>query len=268
MTNILSRLARNLGFNLADKAASQAADDTIHSVAHLRSMVPAAIDQGPEAKAVLGHTLYQVGLQHLGAGLPAQAALALSSAADLGWDAPELHYNIALAYSRSGQAQLAHLHFEKAQVGPVKDAEGDGFYLRNAYALEAVSLDDLYRLAKGWADRHIPNVSLYPKTALNPDKRPLRVGLLSARFCRHAVGYLTLAGLEEVNSATVEFYLYANDSPDDDYTERFKKLASTWHDIEELEDCVVAELIRSHQIDILIDMAGHSAGGRMGVMAR
>ncbi|MBT5240829.1 MAG: hypothetical protein HOL61_09650 [Rhodospirillaceae bacterium] len=268
MTNILRRVVRNLGFRLADDGAPKNTDDSVHGIAHLRSLVPSAINQGPEAIATLSQALYQAGLEQLGTGFPAQAALALSTATDLGCDAPELDYNLALAYSRSGQAQLAHAYFEKAQTGPVKDAEGDGFYLRNAYALETISLDDLRRMAKGWADRHVTDVKPYRDEALSPTKQTLRVGLMSARFCRHAVGYLTLAGLEKVSVEKVEFFLYANNSPNDDYTERFKSLATAWHDTHELDDVAVAKLIRSHQIDILIDMAGHSAGGQMGVLAR
>ena len=267
MTGALRRLAHILGFSLPDDPTSQNTGEFVH-VAHLRTLVPSALDQGPESKAALSRALYQAGLEQLGTGFPAQAALALSDAAQLGDDTPGLDYNLALAYSRSGQAQLAHRCFESAQTGPVKDREGDGYHLRNAYALESLSLDEYYQMAGRWADRYVTKIKPYHDETQSPEKRALRVGLLSARFCRHAVGYLTLAGLESMNPEKVKFFLFANDSPNDDYTERFKRLAAAWNDTKDLDNEAVATLIRSHQIDILIDMAGHSVGGRMAVMAR
>lgn len=218
----------------------------------------------------LGLTLHRVGLNRLTSDLPAQAALALSTAMDLDIQEPYIDYNLALAYSRSGQAIAAHTFFERAFNGPHVDLAGDGYYLRNMYALDSVTLKDLHRQAGRWAKKHAakhPRKNTRHRAKPREAKEQLRVGLLSGRFCRHAVGFLTLRGLEEVDPKRVEFLLYANESPEDDYTARFKTLASAWHDISDLGDTEAADLIESHNLDVLIDMAGHSAGGRMGVIA-
>ena len=41
-----------------------------------------------------------------------------------------------------------------------------------------------------------------------------------------------------------------------------------WHSIIGLEDTVVADVIKKDKIDILIDLAGHSANNRLSVFAQ
>jgi protein O-GlcNAc transferase len=266
MKLLLSRLARRFGLEARRETAVGVSPN--HLIADLKALVPKARAEGADSMRVLEQALYQAGLSQLQDGYPGQAALALSDAVDLGVNEPYLNYNLALAYSRSGQAAAAHASFERALSGSATDLMGDGYYLRNLYALENLSLEDFQREAGRWADRYAAALKPHPHKTKRPVKSRLRIGLLSARFCRHAVGFLTLAGLENVDPAKIEFILYANGSPEDDYTKRFKALASAWHDITDLTDAAAAELIYSHKLDILIDMAGHSAGGRMGVIAR
>lgn len=246
---------------LADSHLQREIYDLIRLIPQARAEDTAEIDH-------LGQTLYRVGLDRLQAGLPAQAALALSTAIDLNISEPYLDYNLALAYSRSGQAADAHRYFEAAFNGPHTDIAGDGYYLRNLHALDDVSLKTLYKEAGRWAKKHVKHGARKGAARARQRKDKLRVGLLSARFSRHAVGFLTLGGLEQVDPTRVELMLYANASPQDDYTTRFQALASAWHDITDLDDAAAAGLMASHDLDILIDMAGHSGGGRMGVVAR
>src|SRR5205085_5726282 len=52
------------------------------------------------------------------------------------------------------------------------------------------------------------------------------------------------------------------------YAERMKKYASVWKEIAGVSDERVAEMVRGDAIDILVDLAGHTAGNRMRVFAR
>ena len=238
-------------------------------ITKLLSLAPSAATEGQTVQAALANALYKEGATALEVGYPGLAAAALSKAQSLGCREPYLDYNLALSYSRSGQAKQAHESFRKAFLGSVNDEKGDGYYLRNLYALEGVTLQHLYDQAGLWAERYSKWFTPYNHEKRHRSDRPkLCVGLLSGRFCRHAVGFLTLAGLEKVDPSKIEFFLYANASPQDDYTDRFKALTAHWHDITEVDDAAAASLIHEHELDILIDMAGHSGGSRMGVILR
>ena len=64
----------------------------------------------------------------------------------------------------------------------------------------------------------------------------------------------------------LEITLYAAGSYRDDYSKRLRDKADRWRDIEGERDEVVVEQILQDEIDILIDLAGHTAGNRLPVM--
>ena len=47
-----------------------------------------------------------------------------------------------------------------------------------------------------------------------------------------------------------------------------RALADVWHDVAHLSDDALEALIRADQIDLLVDLSGHSAGNRLPVFAR
>ena len=54
----------------------------------------------------------------------------------------------------------------------------------------------------------------------------------------------------------------------DSKTDELKQLADNWRDIKKLNDSEVARLVTSDGIDILVDLAGHTADNRLGVFTR
>jgi len=65
-----------------------------------------------------------------------------------------------------------------------------------------------------------------------------------------------------------QIYCYAEVKREDDTTGRFRRMADHWYSTVGLSDAAMAQLIREHQIDILVDLAGHSADNRLRVFAR
>ena len=98
--------------------------------------------------------------------------------------------------------------------------------------------------------------------------RRLRIGYVSPDFRRHAVAYFAEPIFANHDKSQVEIFCYAEVRQEDEYTDRFRQLADHWHSTVGLSDDAAAEMIRNHQIDILVDLAGHSAGNRLPVFAR
>lgn len=101
----------------------------------------------------------------------------------------------------------------------------------------------------------------------NPDRR-LRIGYVSPDFREHAVAYFALPLLEGHHADQIEVVCYYSHRQDDDWTGRFRQLAGEWVDCAELDDASLAERIRGDRIDILVDLAGHTEGGRLRTFAR
>lgn len=100
----------------------------------------------------------------------------------------------------------------------------------------------------------------------DPEK-PLRIGYVSGDFRMHATAHFLYPILENHNHQKFHIYCYANQSINDDITERFRSFADFWRDIHDISDEAAAQLIMQDGIDILIDLSGHTHGARLMIFA-
>ncbi|MEO8039231.1 MAG: tetratricopeptide repeat protein [Betaproteobacteria bacterium] len=98
--------------------------------------------------------------------------------------------------------------------------------------------------------------------------RPLKVGYLSPDLRRHSVSYFIEPVLAHHDRQHFEVHCYFNSSLPDDVTTRLKAHAHAWHDCYWMSDDELAARIAADGIDILVDLAGHTAGNRMLTLAR
>jgi predicted O-linked N-acetylglucosamine transferase (SPINDLY family) len=119
-----------------------------------------------------------------------------------------------------------------------------------------------------WADCHGHPNRTYDTHAqsLDPQRR-LRVGLVSADFLRHPVGYLVEPLLAAAHPDSVPIVCYSGRRTEDDLTERLKAKATSWRSTLDMTDAMLAEAIRADGINVLIDLAGHTAGNRLTLFA-
>jgi predicted O-linked N-acetylglucosamine transferase (SPINDLY family) len=101
----------------------------------------------------------------------------------------------------------------------------------------------------------------------NPGRR-LRIGYFSPDFRQHSVAYFFEPLLAHHDPAAVETYCYADVGAPDAVTARLEKLAAHWQTVTGQTDQQIADLILADQIDILIDLAGHTGGGRLPMLGR
>lgn len=133
-----------------------------------------------------------------------------------------------------------------------------------------VSPAELLAALRGISDR-IPRPAARESAAFDAPRDPakrLRVGLLSGSLCFHPVGWLTVAGFENLDPAAFEIVCLVQHGLRDPIARRFRTLASAWHDVDGLTDTALAELSRALNIDILIDLGGHGDSGRMAACAQ
>lgn len=101
----------------------------------------------------------------------------------------------------------------------------------------------------------------------NPDRR-LRVGYVSADFRSHSVSYFIEPIIERHNRKGFSVHCFSSTARADSVTERLRSKVDTWHDVAGVSDEELADLISTSQIDILVDLAGHTGANRLGVFAR
>jgi protein O-GlcNAc transferase len=97
----------------------------------------------------------------------------------------------------------------------------------------------------------------------------IKIGFISSDLRDHAVGFQVYPVLKEISKKNdIQIFAYYNFSSQDKTNERFKKFFYAWNDIYNLSDLDVASLIKSQEIDILVDLNGHTKGSRHGVIVQ
>ena len=96
----------------------------------------------------------------------------------------------------------------------------------------------------------------------------VRVGFVSYDFREHPVSQLLVEVLEQMDRSRFEVVLYSS-GPDDGSALRARIAASAdrFVDIRGQSDADAAARIRADEIDLLVDLAGHTRGHRLGVFA-
>lgn len=96
----------------------------------------------------------------------------------------------------------------------------------------------------------------------------IRVGYLSPDLRMHPVGYFIEPVLMHHDRSAFEVICYSDNGSADDLTARLRKLDLTWHDCSAWDDVRLEEQMRSDQLDLLIDLTGHTVKNRSMVLAR
>ncbi len=218
----------------------------------------------------LGHDPDQADvLSSLGAALndmgrPGDAVGHLQRAAVLDPGFADAAANLGSAYKELGRVGEAIEHLEKAvALKPDAPAMHSNLIFCKNYSPDFGPRDILAE-ARRWDQRHGGGPKERPDHSNDPDpERRLRVGYVSPDFRRHPVGYFFESVLEAHDRAAVQVFCYAASRTVDEVTERMKSHADHWRDIAGLDDRAAAKMIAGDEIDILVDLAGHSAANRL-----
>lgn len=111
------------------------------------------------------------------------------------------------------------------------------------------------------ASRHRPHTNVADR------QRRLRIGYLGPVFCTHPVASFLEPLFLYHDRRQVQIFCYAEVPRPDPVTARLRGRADSWYDTAGRTDATVAEAIRADEIDILVDLAGHSPGNRLPVLA-
>lgn len=97
----------------------------------------------------------------------------------------------------------------------------------------------------------------------------LRVAYLSADFADHPVAHLVAGVLERHDRGRFETFgiSLARDPAASAMQTRMRQAFEHFHDVSETGDREVAVLLRDLEIDIAVDLTGHTRGGRYGILA-
>jgi len=184
-------------------------------------------------------------------------------------DMAEAHYNLGTVFQDQCRITDAMACYRLALELKPDHVVAHSNLLMNIQYDTSITPEDLLRESRSWESAHLAGVRVMPPPAHSPDpERPLRVGYVSGDLRRHPVGYFLDGVLASHDRTRFRIHCYANQSFGDDLTDRLRCNSDAWQTVFGMPDDHLADLIRKDGIDILVDLAGHTARNRLLVFGR
>lgn len=193
----------------------------------------------------------------------------LMNALELQPNLAEVHHNLGNGFKDMGQFDRAIAHYRKALALKPR------FPSAHANILFAMNYDEnaeqatMYAEALQWWEQQAAHLANQFTHHNSPQPaRKIRLGYVSPDFCLHSVSFFFLPLLQAHDTSNFEIFCYSDVKMPDEMTTKLQTLADHWRSIAGMPDEAVARQIHSDGIDILVDLAGHTAENRLLVFAR
>ena len=255
-----------------DPASSQAHNNLGNSLKELGRLDEAELSyrQAVALKPDFAEAQHNLGLLLMQAARPQDAVNCFACAVQNAPDYAQAHKSLGDARKDLGQFDAAQTNYEHAlQIDPgLQDALSNMLFTLNYHPDK--SGEDVFAIYRrfeaqfgqphraSWRPHHNDRT---------PDRR-LRIGYVSPALRQHSSRHFLEPLLAQHDHSAVEVYAYAELAREDDVTARYKGYVDHWLPTQGLSDDALAQRIRDDRIDILVDVAGHTAGNRLQVFAR
>ncbi len=169
----------------------------------------------------------------------------------------------AVAY-RMGDVRAAEFYQHAYEEEPTDTGLYSSFLL--AQNAQIVDADELFRAHCAY-DALLADVPRYTYPVPYRHQK-IRVGYISPDFRRNVMQHFVQPLLTGYDRARFEVYAYSTAEEPDEVTAALRPHVTVWRDLGEAAAEDIAARIHADAVDILVDLAGHAAGGALPVLAR
>ena len=176
------------------------------------------------------------------------------------------HANMAGIYAEVGDWRTALSLFEKARsLAPHTPRFHDDYlyFLHHA----PVSDEDLFAEHLRYGELFPAESTPLPSRTQTTPKDKIRVGYLTADLHEHATAFILEPILAAHDKASFEIFLYSTSALHDHYTESIISCADIYRDCAGESHEQIREQIIADELDILIDLGGHTGENNLPVFA-
>lgn len=144
----------------------------------------------------------------------------------------------------------------------------DAYIWHSAYADSAENI--LPAEHHFWANTLLPLSETMKAEVLKeferPERKKTRIGYWSPDFREHSVRYFFRPLLEGHDRDRVEIFLYHDASSSDSQTDEVRLRSDQFYAVYEKSDEELVQFIKSHDLDVLVELAGHTSHNRLWLM--
>ena len=246
---------------------------------------------------------YNLGTAYTEQGKPDEAVISYRKALAIEPDSAKSHNNLGKTFQDMGEMDESRLCFQKAiaidpdfagayrnlgitmqSLGRLDEAvesyrqclaikpdfaEAQSNLVFSLNYIEDYNPAESFAEARRYGEMARPTVARAGKYSNTCDpRRQLRVGLVSGDFCDHPVSVFLERVLAEIDVNKVELFAYDTSSEVDDMTARLKAIVPHWRSVEPMGDDEFEATVIADEIDILVDLSGHTAHRRLELFSR
>ncbi|APW44478.1 hypothetical protein RS694_19450 [Rhodoferax saidenbachensis] len=110
------------------------------------------------------------------------------------------------------------------------------------------------------------SIYLTGQPVAKPKSQKIRIGYWGADFHEHSVRYFARPLLASHSTDRFEVFIYSEDTvkPSADVQAKaYREITKDFYDVHSLSDEALETLLRSHELDILVDLMGHTSANRV-----
>lgn len=221
----------------------------------------------------MGHAMshYRLGLSFNALGMKAEGTECLRTALLLGMGPGDVAAQGLLTFIERELCRWEHATADLAGLRRlVNELPADAAQWAAVFAQVTLTDDAAEHLRAARSCVRFTTRGIQPFAPVAPRALPqrLRVGFVSADFHQHATAVLMAEVFEKLDRSRFEISFYSH-GPEDGtpMRERLKRAADHFIEASGLSDLEVAQCIRRDNIDVLVDLKGHTRDSRLAIMA-
>ena len=203
-------------------------------------------------------------------GMLLEAVASFQEAVRLRPDFAVAHNNLGNACKDEGRLDDALAAFRTALRLNPKDAQTHSGIISTLNYHPRFDARAIQEECASWNQQHAEPLKEFirPHTNCPDPERRLRIGYVSPDFREHVDSFFAIPLLSNQDHRQFEVFCYGSVVRPDLLTERVRGYVDVWRNTVGLSDQQLADMIRSDQIDILVDLKLHTANNRLLVFAR
>lgn len=179
-----------------------------------------------------------------------------------------IRVNYALCLQELGRFDESEKHYMIAFEKHGGSFESLSNYLMGIHYNPERTKEEIFEAHKLWDKHFAPKEKPERPVPFNTDRdKKVRLGFISGGFRTHPVGWMITRALEHLPKDQFEVYCYTTNNKYDQVTRRIHEATDKWQSVIGYNDAVIARMIREDEIDILVELSGHSADTRLKTVA-
>lgn len=184
----------------------------------------------------------------------------------------EAYNNLGVLYRDAGNITMAVEAYEQClKIDPDSRNAGQNRLLAMNYINEGND-EKLFEAHRDWGRRFMRLFSQYKTWENHKDlDRQLVIGYVSPDYFTHSVSYFIEAPLVYHDYGKYKVVVYSGvvkgDAKTNKFREKVLKKGGLWRDIYGIDEKKVASMVREDKVDILVELTGHTANNKLGMMA-